>query len=83
MVTLRCCGGWKYLQAGFSRLHRPCNESDFKSPFRFKDQCGWCWDELLCLDFNRRGSDRSTVHLLIMDIFLIFNPGKKRDVSEQ
>ena len=30
--TLRCCGGWKYLQAGFSRLHRPCNKIDFKSP---------------------------------------------------
>ena len=22
--SFRCCGGWKYLQAGFSRLHRPC-----------------------------------------------------------
>ena len=22
--SLRCCGGWKYLHGGFSRLHRPC-----------------------------------------------------------
>lgn len=22
--SFRCCGGWKYLHGGFSRLHRPC-----------------------------------------------------------
>ena len=25
-LTFKCCGGWKYLQAGFSLLHRPCNQ---------------------------------------------------------
>lgn len=24
--SLRCCGGWKYLQGGFSLLHRPWND---------------------------------------------------------
>lgn len=25
--SFRCCGGWKYLHGGFSRLHRPWNKN--------------------------------------------------------
>jgi len=25
--SFRCCGGWKYLHGGFSRLHRPCERN--------------------------------------------------------